>query len=126
MRSRKKPRPGPVQAAGQGRHNSTPVVSPPEAMGRRRRFRLRVAALLAPLCLVLGTEAGLRLAGWGYPTGFFLKKKENGKAVVRDNPRFGWRFFPPEAARTPQPLSFTAEKPPGSVRVFVFGESAAM
>jgi len=85
-----------------------------------------VAALLAPLFLVLGTEAALRLAGWGYPTGFFLKKKENGKVVVSENPRFGWRFFPPEAARTPQPLKFTAEKPAGTVRVFVFGESAAM
>ena len=42
------------------------------------------------------------------------------------NPRFGWRFFPVALARTPLPLAFPARKPPGTFRVFVFGESAAM
>ena len=43
-----------------------------------------------------------------------------------ENPKFGWRFFPPAVARTPQPLSLAAAKPPDSIRIFVLGESAAM
>ena len=46
--------------------------------------------------------------------------------MLTDNPKFGWRFFPPEIARAPRPLFLAAHKPPGTVRIFVFGESAAM
>jgi len=46
--------------------------------------------------------------------------------MLTDNPKFGWRFFPPEVARASQPLFLAAQKPPGTVRIFVFGESAAM
>ncbi len=46
--------------------------------------------------------------------------------MLTDNPKFGWRFFPPEVARAPRPLFLAAQKPAGTVRVFVFGESAAM
>ena len=46
--------------------------------------------------------------------------------MVVDNPRFGWRFFPPAVARAPRPLYFAAKKQPGTIRIFVFGESAAM
>lgn len=46
--------------------------------------------------------------------------------MLTDNPRFGWRFFPRAVARAPRPLFLAAQKPPGTVRIFVFGESAAM
>lgn len=46
--------------------------------------------------------------------------------MLIDNPRFGWRFFPPAVARAPRPQYLAAQKPPGTVRIFVFGESAAM
>ena len=46
--------------------------------------------------------------------------------MLVDNPRFGWRFFPPAVARAPRPLYLSARKPVGTVRIFVFGESAAM
>jgi tetratricopeptide (TPR) repeat protein len=95
-------------------------------MSPRRRWLYRFLALLVPL-LVLGlVEAGLRVAGYGFPTAFFLSAKDEGRAMLVDNPRFGGRFFPPAVARAPRPLYLAAKKPPGTIRIFVFGESAAM
>jgi tetratricopeptide (TPR) repeat protein len=71
-------------------------------------------------------ELGLRLAGYGYPTAFFLSSRQDNRAMLTDNPKFGGRFFPAEVARAPRPLSLAGRKPPGTVRLFVFGESAAM
>jgi tetratricopeptide (TPR) repeat protein len=113
-------RPSPGAAApvtGSGR-----IIS----MSRGRRWFYRLLALLVPLLLLGLLEAGLRIAGYGFPTVFFLNAKEDGRAMLVDNPRFGWRFFPPAVARAPRPLYLGAKKPPGTVRIFVFGESAAM
>jgi tetratricopeptide (TPR) repeat protein len=71
-------------------------------------------------------ELGLRLAGWGYPTSFFLKVHQHGRRELVENPRYGWRFFPPALARSPQPCCLAADKPRGALRLFVLGESAAM
>jgi tetratricopeptide (TPR) repeat protein len=87
----------------------------------------RLAALFAvPLLLVGGVEVGLRLAGVGYPTGFLLEDRIQGKPVRVENQRFGWRFFPPEAARTPRHIVMEIPKPADTVRLFVLGESAAL
>jgi len=71
-------------------------------------------------------ELGLRLADWGYSASFFLPAEQEGRRALVENPKFGWRFFPPSAARSPLPLSLSAAKPAGSCRIFVLGESAAM
>ncbi|MEW6159770.1 MAG: hypothetical protein AB1813_20255, partial [Verrucomicrobiota bacterium] len=73
-----------------------------------------------------GLEVSLRLAGFGYPTDFFLEAEPAGKGLLRENPKFAWRFIPQALARSPQPLLISARKPPGTIRIFVFGESAAM
>jgi tetratricopeptide (TPR) repeat protein len=78
------------------------------------------------LLLLALVELGLRLAGCGYPTAFFLNSREGDRPMLTDNPKFGWRFFPPAVARAPRPLFLAARKPPGTVRIFVLGESAAM
>jgi tetratricopeptide (TPR) repeat protein len=96
----------------------------PGPRSRRRWFRL--AALLLPLVLLLLVEVGLRFAGYGYATAFFLESTLRGQRVLIENQRFGYRFFPPHLARTPQPLLLEASKPPQACRIFVFGESAAM
>jgi tetratricopeptide (TPR) repeat protein len=85
-----------------------------------------MAAVAAPFLLLGLLELGLRLAGWGYPTSFFLRAWQDGKAVLIENPKFGWRFFPPAVARSPLPLCIAAEKPAGALRIFLLGESAAM
>lgn len=71
-------------------------------------------------------ELVLRLAGFGYPTGFFRTESVNGKRLVVPNDQFSRRFFPEGLARRPLPSSFEAAKPPGTYRIFVMGESAAM
>ena len=42
------------------------------------------------------------------------------------NEDFSRRFFPPETMRHPNALRMRAEKLPGTIRIFVLGESAAM
>ncbi len=93
----------------------------------RRRFWFRLLALIGiPLVLLLLTEGVLRLAGVGYPTGFFLHGQRDGKAVFTDNQQFGRRFFPPGLIRYPRPFTIPAAKPADALRIFVLGESAAM
>ena len=101
-------------------------VPPTSSLSARRRWIFRLLALLIPL-LVLGmVELGLRLAGYGYPTDFFLSSNDPVPAMLTDNPKYGWRFFPPSVARAPRPLYLAAQKPANTIRIFVFGESAAM
>ena len=71
-------------------------------------------------------ESGLRLAGFGYPTGFFLRREIEGQACWIENARFGRRFFPPSLARTPGSLAIPVHKSTNTFRIFVLGESAAM
>ena len=85
-----------------------------------------LAVTVIPLLAFSGLEAGLRIFGYGFPVDFFLKGRFLDKTVVIENEKFGWRFFPPSLARTPQPLLLPAEKPAGVYRIFVLGESAAM
>jgi tetratricopeptide (TPR) repeat protein len=79
-----------------------------------------------PFFLLAAVELGLRLAGYGYPTSFFLEQSGQGKTVLTDNPKFGWRFFPHQMARAPQPQMIASAKPAGTMRIVVFGESAAL
>ena len=96
-------------------------------MPLRRLWLFRIiAAVVIPLLIIGAFESGLRLAGYGYPTSFFLKSKIAGRDYYVSNDRFGYRFFPPALARTPLSQRMAATKPAHTSRVFVFGESAAM
>ena len=108
---------------GPKRASSTATLPPPNPH-RAWSFRL-AAAVLIPLLLLGLLELALRLAGYGYPTGFFVPRQYEGKHVLTVNPKFGWRFFDPGMARIPWPVMLPAEKPAGTTRIFVFGESAA-
>jgi tetratricopeptide (TPR) repeat protein len=101
-----------------------PIVAP-AAPGRKWLFRL-LAAVVLPLLALAGVEGVLRLAGYGYPTGFFLPARIGGRDFLVENDRFGYRFFPPDIARTPPSLRIPARKPAGAFRVFILGESAAL
>lgn len=93
--------------------------------GRVWLFRL-LAVFLACVVVLVGPELVLRLAGVGWPTGFLVRGEVKGKPVWNENPRFTWRFMPPELGRAPQPLAVPVVREPGSLRVLVLGESAAM
>ena len=81
--------------------------------------------VLFPLALLALLETGLRLGGIGHPTSFLLPATINGRESWIENDRFGWRFFGPELARLPCPLAIPKTKTADTVRIFVFGESAA-
>ena len=121
---RKKRSDRPVEGAQ--RIPPSPPVSSLSSGTRPGKWAFRIAALLSPLFLLGTLEAGLRLAGYGYPTTFFLPSKIQGQPVLVDNAQFGWRFFPPTLARSPTPLVMPAAKPAGTYRIFLFGESAAL
>lgn len=82
-------------------------------------------ALGAPAVLLLAGELLLRAAGFGHPTTFFLPHATEAGILV-ENPAFGRRFFPPGLLRVPPPTRFARAKQPGSLRILLFGESAAM
>jgi tetratricopeptide (TPR) repeat protein len=102
-----------------------PAPPPTVATGGKRIWAFRLALLGAPIALLAVLEITLRLAGFGYPTAFLLPSENHGVKTFIQNNQFGWRFFGPRMARVPAPISIAREKPPGTVRIFVFGESAA-
>jgi tetratricopeptide (TPR) repeat protein len=83
------------------------------------------AATLVPLSVLGMLELGLRVAGFGYPTRLFLPLTIDGEEFLVPNEKFTHRFFPPALARTPLPGRMAAQKPAGTYRIFLFGESAA-
>lgn len=95
-------------------------------LSRRRLWLFRIAAtVLIPLLLFGAVELVLRVGGYGYPTSFFARTQINGEEFYVPNDRFGFRFFPPEIARTPFAIRVRAQKPANTYRIFLFGESAA-
>jgi tetratricopeptide (TPR) repeat protein len=104
-----------------GRTETEAPLSP----DRKWLFRF-IALVVLPLLLLGGVEAGLRMAGYGYPTDFFKKFRVGDKDYFISNENFTLRFFPSQLARWPVPFIFPAIKPPDTIRIFIFGESAAM
>ncbi len=66
---------------------------------RRRWLYAIVSITIVPFLLFLGMGLGLHLAGFGYPSNYFIKKRNN--KTFLSNQRFGWRFFSPQMARNP-------------------------
>lgn len=104
-----------------------PLPAPRAALPTRRVWLFRLLAItLIPALLFAGLELGLRLANYGYPTGFFRKTQIAGRAVYVENDKFGLRFFPPALTRVASPIVMPATKPTNTCRIFILGESAAL
>ncbi len=86
-------------------------------------FRL-ILAVGGPICCLLLLEGGLRLAGFGYDLDFFIRDEKPG--YYRSNPRFTSLYFPASFGLKPVNFRLPREKPAGSFRIFLLGESAAM
>jgi tetratricopeptide (TPR) repeat protein len=92
-----------------------------------RKWLFRVlAAIIIPLLTLAILEVALRLGGYGFSTGFFEPMRIGDQEVLVENDDFGFRFFPRDIARTPASLRMPARKAPGSYRIFILGESAAL
>jgi tetratricopeptide (TPR) repeat protein len=103
-----------------GLTRNLPPISP-----RKLWFFRLLLAIGVPIVFLGATELVLRLVGFGYPTGFLLSSEHDGQAVFAQNDWFGWRFFGAAMARIPEPFCISKVKSPNTVRIIVFGESAA-
>ncbi len=93
---------------------------------KSRGLWIAISAVFVPL-LVLGVLEGcLRLAGVGYPTSLLTPCTIQGKPASCYNLFFAAPFFPAGSVQTPRLYSIPSQKPPGTYRIFVLGESAAM
>jgi tetratricopeptide (TPR) repeat protein len=110
------------------KRKTPPAPAPVEtAPAPARRGTLLAITLLAPLLLLAGAEAALRLAGVGALEPLFIAVP-NAPGFLQPNPAAVQRFFP-DPRRAPEvsidTTWFPAEKAPGTLRVFVQGESSA-
>lgn len=85
-----------------------------------------VGFVLLPLLVLVVAEFALRAGGYGYSSSFFKPITIGNEAMLVENEKFGLRFFPPEMARSPAPTVMRAHKQPGTYRIFILGESAAL
>jgi len=110
--------------------NLSPGGAPTEPRGKSlstgRKWIFRLTAATLPLLLLAGTELGLRFGGYGHSTDFFKQATIAGQDYFVQNDQFGLRFFPPSLARVASPVLMRAKKAPGTIRIFILGESAAL
>lgn len=84
-------------------------------------FRLGLM-VAAPVLCFFACEGGLRLAGYGRDTGFFIADEQPG--FVRTNPEYTALFLPASFDLRPINARVAVKKPAGTVRIVVLGESA--
>jgi tetratricopeptide (TPR) repeat protein len=103
-----------------------PVETAPAPAPARRRAFLAIT-LLAPLLLLASAEVALRLAGVGTLEPLFVPVS-SAPGYIQPNPAAVQRFFP-DPRRAPEvsidTTWFPEQRPPGTLRIFVQGESSA-
>ena len=105
----------------------TSAPPPTTSAPRWRLWLLRFAlAILLPVLLLALTEAAFRFFHVGYSTDLMEPCDIHGRPFACYNLFFAAPFFPPGVIKTPQFFSIPLEKSPGTYRIFVLGESAAM
>src|SRR5579872_3881062 len=87
--------------------------------------RIATAAFI-PVLLLGAIEGSLRLLKVGFPTDATVPCTLKGHPASCYNLFFPAPFFPPGMIKTPQAYAIPADKPAGTYRIFVLGESAAM
>src|SRR5271157_4666458 len=84
------------------------------------------SAILVPILILVIVEVTLRLSGVGFSTELLVPCTLRGQPASCYNLFFPAPFFPPGMIKTPQAYAIPAKKTPGTFRIFVLGESAAM
>src|SRR5664279_254390 len=96
-------------------------------VARWRYWAPRVAsAILVPIFFFGIVEAALRFSGVGFSTELLVPCTLKGQPASCYNLFFPAPFFPPGMIKTPQAYAIPSQKPQGTFRIFVIGESAAM
>ena len=96
-----------------------------QAPSRQAKWAMRLAlVVLTPVLVLLLAEGALRLVGYGYPVSFFVRTPSSD--FYTTNQKFAWQFFSRKTVVKPFLFSVAAKKPPGTLRICILGESAAM
>src|ERR1041385_4213534 len=103
--------------------NPTPLRRPAPTDGKHRWAKRLAASVLAPTLVLAVVEITLHVFGCGYSTSFF-QETGDGKTLTT-NRKFAWQFYPRQSATIPTPIVFPKQKPLGTKRIFILGESAA-
>ena len=101
--------------------DSKPVVAKWRVWGPRI-----ATAILVPAFFFGIVEMVLRFSGVGFSTELLVPCTLQGRPAACYNLFFPAPFFPPGMIKTPQAYAIPSEKPQGTFRIFVLGESAAM
>jgi hypothetical protein len=102
----------------------TTQVAPP---AKRRRWILQAAAaVFLPVLVLVIVEVSLRIAGVGFSTSLLVPCTVKGVPASCYNLFFATPYFPAGMVQTPRLYSIPKTKAPGTYRIFVLGESAAM
>jgi tetratricopeptide (TPR) repeat protein len=102
---------------------SSPVEKSPRISGREWVIRLGLIIVSPAVCVML-LEFLLRLVGYGYPTSFFVPRDAGADLIT--NQKFAWQYAGPKSPLRPALFRLPATKDPGTLRICVLGESAAM
>ncbi len=122
-RRRQRPQGGGQKNGDRGPPSSVPRPTSAVVQGWRL-WALRVALIFLGPTVFLGLlEGTLFVGGVGYPTSFFVQSEQRG--VLTTNVHFGWHYQQ-ETLTEPEPCLVPVDKPKGTIRVFILGESAAM
>ena len=84
------------------------------------------AAVLVPVIVLVIVEVSLRIAGVGFSTDLLVPCTVKGVPASCYNLFFAAPYFPAGMVQTPRLYSIPRAKAPGTYRIFVLGESAAM
>ena len=103
--------------------------SDPAVISPARRWLFTAITILLPFLVLGAAEVLLRLFGWGgYPAWIReAGKLPSGESVCLVEPAAAEPYFfaNPTSAGYPEQTAFLMPKPPGTLRVFLIGESAA-
>jgi tetratricopeptide (TPR) repeat protein len=83
-------------------------------------------AIMVPILLLVAVELCLRFFNVGYSTDLTQPCSVHGRPANCYNLFFPAPFFPPGMIKAPQVYAVPIDKPKGTYRIFVLGESAAM
>ncbi len=102
------------------------MASTTQRLPRTRLWLFRTIAVVLPLLLLLVLEGGLRLFGYGYDPSLFIAVAGNEDYLVF-NPDASKRYFTDQLnATTGNREPFLKTKQPGTLRIFVLGESTTI
>ena len=85
-----------------------------------------ITIVVVPLLFFVLLELGLTIAGIGKSFDFFHEIDIDGQSYYQENPDFADQFYAASLDINPRESTFSVERRPELIRVFILGGSAAL